>query len=112
MELKPCPHCGSEDIATGAFSICDDCYVCCDDCGAMIETSVPWDNMTEQEHDTKCLEVLTKLWNTRVVKCDSCYYDIKEEIKELIITAKLHHDLGAAFELNRALKIIEKNFIV
>lgn len=66
-KLKKCPFCGSEDITMGAFNISCECYICCNGCGAFIETEVPWDKMSVEEHDEKCREKLTELWNRR---CD------------------------------------------
>lgn len=65
MALKPCPFCGGTNIQLGAFSISADCFIVCDDCGASIEKTVAWDNMTMEEHDQKCRGVLAEAWNRR-----------------------------------------------
>lgn len=64
-ELKQCPFCGGDDIQMSAFSISSDCYIICNTCGAVIEKSVPWNDMTQEEHDDECKKVLIKAWNTR-----------------------------------------------
>lgn len=65
LELKPCPFCGNTDLLMGAYSIADECYISCA-CGITLTLSVPWNNMTEEEHDKCCVERLTENWNRRV----------------------------------------------
>lgn len=64
-QLKKCPFCGGDDIQMSAFSISSDCYIICNTCGAVIEKSVPWNDMTQEEHDDECKKVLIEAWNTR-----------------------------------------------
>lgn len=63
-ELKTCPFCGENNISMGAFSISPDCYIQCE-CGARIELQVPFNGMSESEHDAVCVEKLIKSWNRR-----------------------------------------------
>ena len=64
-KLKSCPFCGGKEIITGAFDYCNDAHVNCGTCGANFEIEVPWDNMTGEEHDTRCYDLLKDLWNAR-----------------------------------------------
>ena len=63
--FDPCPFCGCDSIRASAFHISPDCFVSCSDCGAMIETTVPWNNMDVKEHDEACRKALIPLWNRR-----------------------------------------------
>lgn len=64
-EFYECPFCGHMEVYCGAFSISPDCFVQCLGCKATIEAEVPWNGMTEEEHDHACREVLLPLWNRR-----------------------------------------------
>lgn len=68
FELKPCPHCGGEDIEIYAFNIIVDARVECNGCGA---TSGEYnaeriDGETDQEHEFRCAELAVEAWNKRV----------------------------------------------
>ena len=66
-EFNACPFCGCEDIFGGAFSFSADCHAICQnpECGATIETEVPWNGMSEEEHDKECFKKLLPMWNRR-----------------------------------------------
>jgi hypothetical protein len=48
-----------------AGSIGPECSITCTDCNVWLELSVPWGDMTEEEHDRACWEALEKTWNRR-----------------------------------------------
>lgn len=66
VDVKHCPFCGSSEIEFGAFSFSEDCTVECKKCGVGFCKQVPWEGMTIKQHDKKCFDVLTDLWNTRI----------------------------------------------
>lgn len=70
-ELKPCPHCGSDDIAPITFKGCNgdvwDEFIACGGCGATAETAEAWNMRAERT----CRDANTRFnaWTCSECKC-------------------------------------------